>query len=158
MPCLTVTATGENLCQSAAILGYLAQATGKFAGSSPKDQQDIREWMLWESDRLAAPIYRMRALKAGFRKFDTATEEMYTADGKAALKMLNDHLAGKSWIVGSAATIADIDIYGVVSYAPDGGYALGEYPDIQAWMTRVEALPGFGKPEAVLPKESRAAA
>ena len=35
VPCLTVAATGKNLVQSAAILGYLAQATGKFAGAGP---------------------------------------------------------------------------------------------------------------------------
>ena len=34
VPCLTVAATGRNLVQSAAILGYLAQATGKFAGAT----------------------------------------------------------------------------------------------------------------------------
>ena len=34
VPCLTVAATAKNLCQSAAILGYLAQATGKFAGAN----------------------------------------------------------------------------------------------------------------------------
>ena len=127
VPCLTVGATGKNLVQSAAILGFLAQTTGKFAGANADEQQDIREWMLWEFDRLAAPIYRMRASKAGFRKFDPATEEMYTADGKAALKVLNDHLAGKSWVVGSAATIANIDIYGVVNYADPAGPA-DRYP------------------------------
>lgn len=157
VPCLTVAATGRNLCQSAAILGYLAQATGKFAGANADEQQEIREWLLWSADRLAPPIYRNRAAKAGFRKMDAATIEMYTTEGKAALKALNDHLAGRSWIVGSAASIADIDAYGVVYYAADGGFSAGDYPNVLSWMKRFEALPGFGKPEAILPKESRAA-
>jgi glutathione S-transferase len=158
VPCLTVTATGRNLCQAAAILGYLAQTTGKFAGASADEQQEIREWMLWSYDRLIPPVYRLRAAKLGFRKFDPATSEMYTAEGKAALKLLDDHLKGRSWVVGNGATIADIDLYGAVHYAPDAGFSLADYPNIQAWLKRFEALPGYGKPEAILPKETRAAA
>jgi glutathione S-transferase len=158
VPCLTVTSTGKNLCQAAAILGYLAQATGKFAGSSADEQQDIREWMLWGYDRLVPPIYRLRAAKAGFRKFDPATIEMYTAEGKVALKLLDDHLKGRDWVVGKSATIADIDLYGVAAYAAEGGFNLADYPNVQAWIKRFEALPGYGKPEAILPKETKAAA
>ena len=157
VPCLTVAATGRHLVQSAAILGYLAQATGKFAGANPDEQQEIREWLLWSADRLAPPIYRNRAAKAGFRKMEQATIDMYTAEGNAALKALDSHLAGRSWMVGNAACIADIDIYGVVNYAGDGGFDLGGYPNVQSWMKRFEALPGFGKPDTILPKESRAA-
>jgi glutathione S-transferase len=158
VPCLTVTATGKNLCQAAAILGYLAQTTGKFAGASADEQQDIREWMLWSYDRLVPPIYRLRAAKAGFRKLDPSTIEMFTAEGKVALKLLDDHLKGRDWIVGKSATIADIDIYGVVHYAGDGGFNLADYPNVQAWMQRFRALSGYGAPEAILPKESKAAA
>jgi glutathione S-transferase len=158
VPCLTVNATGKNLVQAAAILGYLAQATGKFAGANADEQQEMREWMLWEYDRLAPPVYRLRAAKAGFRKFDEATAQMYATEGNAALKALNEHLQGRNWMVGSSASIADIDIYGAVNYAGDGGFDLGQYPNIGAWMKRFEALPGFGKPDAILPKESRKAA
>ncbi len=157
VPCLSVAATGKNLTQSAAILGYLAQATGKFAGADAHEQQDIREWMLWSADRLAPSMYRSRAAKAGFRKMDDATIEMYGVEGNAALKTLEAHLATHHWLVGKAPTIADIDAFGVVCYAADGGFDLAAYPHVQAWIKRLEALPGFGKAEAILPKESKVA-
>ena len=157
VPCLTVAATGKNLVQSAAILGFLALATGKFAGANADEQQEIREWMLWSADRLAPPVYRSRAAKLGLRAFDAATVEMYATDGKAALGALEDHLKGRNWAVGSAASIADIDLYGVLNYAEAGGFVMAGYPNIAGWMKRFEALPGFGKPEAILPKESKAA-
>jgi glutathione S-transferase len=158
VPCLTVAATGKNLCQAAAILGYLTQATGKFAGASADEQQEIREWMLWSYDRFVPPIYRLRAANAGFRKFDPATVEMYKAEGKAALKLLDDHLKGRAWVVGNSATIADIDLYGVAHYATEAGFNLADYPNIQGWVRRFEALPGYGKPDAILPKATQAAA
>ena len=157
VPTLTVAATGQHLAQAAAILGYLAQATGKFAGATPDEQQEIREWLLWDYDRLVPPLYRMRAAKAGFRQMDAATQAMYLAEGNSALKMLDTHLAGRGWIVGKAATIVDIDCYGVTFYAADGGFDMAQYPAVLAWMKRFEALPGYGRPEAILPKESKAA-
>ena len=157
VPCLTINASNTHLTQSAAILGFIAQSTGKLAGASDGEKQQIREWMLWSADRLGQPVYRCRANALGFRKFDAATIEMYTADGKSALKALDEHLGKHHWMVGSAASIADIDAYGVVAYAPDGGFALGDCPHILAWMTRFEALPGYGKPDSLLPKESRKA-
>ena len=158
VPTLTVAMTGRHMAQAAAILGYLAQTSGKFAGTTPDEQQEIREWMLWGYDRLCPPIYRSRAAKLGFRKFDDATVAMYAGDGNAALKHLDGHLAGRSWLVGSAASIADIDSYGVVFYATEGGFDLAQYPNVQAWMKRLEALPGYGRPEAILPAASKAAA
>jgi glutathione S-transferase len=156
VPCLTVAATGKNLVQSAAILGYLAQATGKFAGADAHEQQDIREWMLWTADRLGPPVYRSRAAKLGFRAMDPAVVEMYATEGKAVLKTLEAHLTGQHWLVGKAATIADVDAYGVACYATDGGFALTDYPHVQAWMQRFEALPGFSKADTLLPKENKA--
>ena len=68
-----------------------------------------------------------------------------------------DHVLAH-WIAGQSATIADIDVYGVASYATEGGFNLADYPNVQAWMTRFEALPGFGRAEAIMPKESKKAA
>lgn len=158
VPCLTDNKTGKNYVQAAAILGHLAETTGKFAGASPEERQEIREWLLWDYDRLAPNIYRPRGIKAGFLQAHEATLETYMSAGKIALQTLNDHLKGRNWLVGQSASIADIDIYGVVSYATDGGYTLNDYPNVTAWMSRFEALPGFGKPDAILPKENTAAA
>ncbi len=157
VPCLVDTSNGRQLCQSASILEFLADKTGKFGGATLDERFAAREWMFWDFDRLAPAIYRVRAAKLGFRKAHEAVVESYTGDGQVALKTLDDHLAGRLWIVGEGTTIADIDIYGVVGYATQGGYDLSQYPSIRSWMARIEALPGYAGPETLLPKESKAA-
>jgi glutathione S-transferase len=154
VPCLTI--GGEHLCQSASILGYLADALGRFKGRSEKERLRIREWLFWDFDRLAAPIYRARAIKRGFRQASDDILAMYQADGRAALAVLDLALANSKFLVGDRPTIADIDIYGVVHFAPEGGYDLADYPNLRLWMRRIEGLKGFGTPEQVLPKQSRA--
>ncbi len=152
MPLLVDTKTGRNLCQSASILEYLADALGKFGGASEMERIEAREWMFWDFDRLAMHIYRMRGQRLGIRSISQSTAEMHVAEAGMALKVLDDHLKGRDWLVGEGLTIADIDIYGVTSYAGQGGYDLSAYPNLAAWMGRMEAQKGFRPNMELLPK------
>jgi glutathione S-transferase len=154
VPCLAV--GGKHLCQSAAILEYLADALGKFSGRTADDRARIREWLFWDFDRLAPGIYRSRAIKRGFRSGTPDVAAMYEMDAKAGLSVLDHALAGAAFLLGTRPTIADVSCYGVVHYAPDAGVDLSPYPSVAAWMRRIEKLRGFAAPEDVLPKESRA--
>jgi glutathione S-transferase len=155
VPCLT---DGQaSFCQSASILQYLAETLGKFDGDTAQERARIREWMYWDFDRLAPAIYRSRAYRAGFRQADDAVKTMYADEGKAALTLLDTELGKSAWLVGAHPTIADIDVYGVVHYLADGGFDLAEYYNIAAWKKRLEALPGFGMPDQLMPQATMAA-
>jgi glutathione S-transferase len=158
VPLLVDKGNGRKLCQSASILEYLAEHLGKFAGGTEEEKIAAREWMFWDFDRLAPNIYRSRGMRLGLRSMTFETAAMYFNEGNVALKVLDDHLAGRSWLVGSGPTIADIDVYGVLDYAAVGGFDLAQYKNVSAWIARLKALKGFGTPEQVLPKESRKAA
>jgi glutathione S-transferase len=157
VPLLIDNGNGRKLCQSASILEYLAEMLGKFAGDTMEEKIEAREWMFWEFDRLALPIYRSRGMRLGLRSMPFDTAAMYFTEGNIALKVLDDHLAGRDWLVGKGATIADIDLYGVIDYAAAGGFNLAQYKNISAWIARFKALKGFGSPEQILPKESQKA-
>lgn len=158
VPLLVDRSNGRHLCQSAAILEYLADLLGKFGGATLDERLQVREWLYWDFDRLAAPIYRARVIRKGIRPAPPEVLEDCMKVGTSGLKMLERHLAGRDWMVGEGATIADIDIYGVVAYAEEAGFALAEYPHVQAWMGRMESLPGFACTKTLLPHESRVAA
>jgi glutathione S-transferase len=158
VPLLVDQRNGRHLCQSAAILDYLADTLGQFGGASLDERIEAREWMFWDFDRLAPPLYRSRSMRLGIRPSTPDFVDAYAREGDAALKVLDGHLAGRSWIVGEAATIADIDIYGVVAFAEEGGFDVAQYPHVSAWMKRYESLPRFARPGHLLPRESRAAA
>jgi len=158
VPLLVDNSNGRHLCQSASIMEYLADTLGKFGGATLEERVLAREWMYWDFDRLAPAIYLSRGMKLGFRASTPELVELFASDGNAALKVLDSHLAGRSWLVGEGPTIADIDVYGVVAYASDGGFDLGVYPNIAAWIKRFEALPGFGAAGSLLPPATKAAA
>lgn len=157
VPLLVDRSNGRRLCQSASILEYLAETLGKFAGGTAEEKIEAREWMFWDFDRLAPNLYRSRGIRLGLRSMPFDTAAMYYNEGNVALKVLDDHLKGRDWIVGGGPTIADIDIHGVIDYAAAGGFDLGQYAGIAAWRKRLMALKGYGSPEQLLPKLSRAA-
>jgi glutathione S-transferase len=143
----------QPFCQSAAILEHLGHALGKFVAPSAAGRARVREWLYWDFDRLAKPVYRTRAYALGLRKDNAEIAAHFRSEALAALADLEGQMAKSGFLIGARPTIADIDIYGVVRFAPEGGIPLDAYPKLQAWCRRMEKLPGFAPPEVLLPKE-----
>ena len=64
------------------------------------------------------------------------------ARGNAALGVMETHLAQHEWFAAGHYTIADIALYAYTHAAADGGFDLGSYPAVRAWLARVAAQPG----------------
>lgn len=141
--------------QSAAILQHLAEELHKFDGKTDVERNRIREWMFWQWDKLAVPVFRLRARARGLRQFGDEVRVMYDTEAKAALAVLENELARSEWIATKRPTVADVGVYGVLRYIAEANIDLTPYPNVSAWKKRFEALPGFGTPEQILPMESR---
>jgi len=59
------------------------------------------------------------------------------------LRVMNDELASRPFLAGASPTLADIANYSYVAHAPEGNVSLADYPNVRAWLARIEALPGF---------------
>ncbi|MDR6954567.1 glutathione S-transferase [Ancylobacter sp. 3268] len=62
--------------------------------------------------------------------------------GNKALAVMEARLATHDWLAGDRFSVADIALYAYTHTAEQGGYDLGRFPGIQAWLARVAALPG----------------
>ena len=60
--------------QSAAILQHLADELKKFDGKTDVEKNRIREWLFWQWDKLAVPVFRLRARARGQAESDCAAE------------------------------------------------------------------------------------
>lgn len=158
VPALVDNSNGRALCQSGAILDYLADKLGKFGGATLDDRLRAREWILWGWDRFDASVYRLRGYKLGFRQFAPDTVAMYEAERISAIDVLESYFAsGHEWLAGSEPTIADIDLYGVADFLGESGYEVASESHLGKWMTRMQALPHFKPHSDLLPAESRQA-
>jgi glutathione S-transferase len=141
--------------QSAAILMHLAESLDKFDGKTPVEKQHVREWLFWQWDKLAVPVFRLRARARGLRQFGEEVRTMYDQEAKQGFAVLDHELARNEWLAAKRPTVADISIYVVARFAHDASIDLSHYKHLMAWKKRFEELPGFAPPEMLLPMESR---
>jgi glutathione S-transferase len=56
---------------------------------------------------------------------------------------MESELATRPFLAGQVPTLADIANYTYTAHAPEGNVSLEPYPNVRAWLARIEALPGF---------------
>ena len=59
------------------------------------------------------------------------------------LRLLDEHLAERTYFVGDHYSIADIAIYGYTDLADEAGIDLQQYGNLRAWFLRAEQQPGY---------------
>jgi glutathione S-transferase len=63
--------------------------------------------------------------------------------GYAALDVMERHLSERDFFVGGRYSIADIALYAYTHVAGEGGFELGRYAAIRAWLERVRTQPRY---------------
>ena len=144
---------GLTIVQSNVILDYLARATGKFEGASEQERWQAREWLSWEADAIQN-IARVRHFSR-FRVVDPAVMVHFRPLAEGALAFMDKALAGRSWLVGDACTIADIGCWGRMVFMAEGGMDIAQWPNVEAWSLRLKAMPGFALPYDLIPKKDQ---
>ncbi|MDS9465993.1 glutathione S-transferase [Paracoccus sp. MBLB3053] len=141
---------GDKLTQSAVILLHLAEKTGKFIDG---DRKEILRWLFWDNHKGSSQFGALRFLMNFLPPEKQPAEVIAWLQGraKAALKTLNAHLDGRDWLAGDAPTIADLSCCGYLFYPEPFGFERAEWPHIDAWLTRIEALPGWKHPYDLMP-------
>ena len=112
------------------------------------ERADMLRWMFWEQYNHEPNVATMRfwvAFVGESNLTDTQRAQMpgKRAAGEAALTLMDEHLAGRDFLVGENLTLADIALYAYTHVAESGGFRLGDYPGVEAWLARVAANPGF---------------
>jgi glutathione S-transferase len=134
---------GTVVFDSNAILVYLAtrhDADRRWLPRDPKGQADVQAWLSVAAGPIAFGPATARLITVFGAKRD-ADDAIGRAHG--LLKVMDAQLATRSFLVGNGATLADIASYSYISAAPEGNVDLSPYPNVRAWLARVEALPGF---------------
>lgn len=130
------------LFDSNAILVYLAKRYGDESWL-PEDAHGAAAVQRWLS--LAAGPIAYGPCAARLVNVFNAPLHLETAQKIAAklFDVLDAELANKPFAAGERVSIADIAAHTYIAHAPEGGVSLDPYPNIRAWLRRVEALPRF---------------
>jgi glutathione S-transferase len=140
------TEEGTLLPESNAILFFLAEGT-PFLPDDRLEKARTLQWMFFEQYSHEPNI---AVARAWLHVFDVEmTEERRAAlearqkRGYDALGIMEEHLERNDYFVGGRYSVADISLYAYTHVADEGGFDLGGYPAILAWLERVSSQPGY---------------
>lgn len=139
--------------QSGVIQDYVSEKSGKFGGSTPEERREILRWVLWDNHKLSSNAGMTRFLMNFLPEDKQPREVIGFMQGrlKAAYDVLNSHLEGRDWIVGDGITNADLSCCGYLYYPEPFGFDRSDWPNIDAWLTRLSQTPGWKAPYDLMP-------
>jgi glutathione S-transferase len=134
---------GTCLAESDAILYYFAEGTAYWPADK-LDRARVLQWMFFEQYSHEPTIAVVRHWVAHLGKTPDSEPllPVKIAGGYRALDVMEDHLGCHDFFVAGRYTIADIALYAYTHVAHEGGFDLGRYPKIRAWLERIAAQPG----------------
>ena len=132
---------GRPLAESNAILWYLADGT-QYVPSDRYERTQVLQWQFFEQYDHEPNVAVARFWRMYGPDVDPEQLAERQRGGYRALDAMESHLEGRDFLVGDQYSVADISLYAYTHVAGEGGFDLGRYPAIRAWLARVEAQPG----------------
>ena len=135
---------GRIFWDSTACLVYIARKHGgeKWLPTDAAGMAEVTQWLALSNNELH---YGLQWGRGVVNKIKTGNLEEYQGYGNNGLKVLEGRLKDHDWLALDRPTIADLACYPYTVVSPEGGFKLESYPAVQAWLKRVEALPGWVK-------------
>ena len=133
---------GTVVSDSNAILVYVARKLGRtdWLPENAEGEAAVQRWLSVAAGELAygpAAARLVTVFGANFRP------EEVIGRAHTLLGRLEAHLTGREWLVGEWPTVADVALYSYLARAPEGNVDLSSYVNVNAFLRRIEALPGF---------------
>ncbi|MCC2956594.1 glutathione S-transferase N-terminal domain-containing protein [Massilia sp. IC2-477] len=132
------------LADSNAILVYLAKRYAPGSGWLPEDPVGAAQVQRWLSLAAGEIAFGPAKARVTARWGDTGMpQELMHKLADKVLGFMEAQLARQDFLAGPAPTLADLACYSYVAHAPEGGVSLAPYPQLRAWIARVQSLPHF---------------
>jgi glutathione S-transferase len=140
------------LTESRAIMQYLA-STKPESGLLPRDERaraDVTRWQFWDASHFSPHLGTFTFQKLlkpmfGMGEPDQAKIEEALTNFRRFAAVLNTRLDGKRYLVGESLTLADLTVASSLMYAKQTEIPLGEYPNVQAWFSRISEMDAWKK-------------
>ncbi|MGB8326329.1 MAG: glutathione S-transferase family protein [Steroidobacteraceae bacterium] len=135
---------GTCIAESNAILWYLAEGT-RFVPDNRLGRAQVLQWMFFEQyshePYVATPRFILKHLPPDSERRAELPGRL--EKGRAALAVMERHLARTPFFVGARYSIADIALYAYTHVAHEATLDLEPYAGVRAWIERVAAQPGY---------------
>lgn len=151
IPAIKDTDNGQTVFESAAILIYLAEKTGKFMPVDAPGRIAVMEWLMWQMGGFGPMLGQTHH----FHKFNPGVapyaEDRFLNETKRLYGVLNKRLGETRYVGGDALSIADFAIWPWAARAEWQSVTFDDLPNVARWYRELAARPGFQKGYEVPP-------
>ena len=137
------------LCQSNAILQYLAQKTQKLCGTTQADWLAIVEWLAWEANRVGFSVPNLRFATL-WSPQPAPVLDYLRRRVLADLDRLNHTLSRSDYLVSSGFSIADISCAAYLFWLDQIDVDVLDYPHIARWLATIRQQPHWVHPDEAM--------
>ena len=145
IPAMTDDDTGVALFESAAILLYLAEKTGRLLPRDPPGRWEAIKWLQFHASsmgpiigqRVHFELFAQERLPTAIARYQGLTEDVFA--------VLDARLAGHPYLAGDAYSIADIATFGWTHIARIIDFDFSRHRHLSAWHERVAGRPAVRK-------------
>jgi len=132
------------LFESGAILLYLAEKTGQLLPQAADARYQAIQWLMWQMGGVGPMFGQLGFFHrfAGRDYEDKRPRDRYVAESKRLLGVLDQHLEGRDWIMGSEYSIADIATFPWIRNLV-GFYEAGELVEFEHFANVRRVLEAF---------------
>jgi GST-like protein len=129
------------LFESGAILVYLAEKTGQFLPTEPRQRAQALQWLFWQSSGLSPlagqAIHYIRYAPEETRAYG---QLRYIGEVRRHWQVLDTQLRGREWVADDYS-IADMGCFGWVNIYDRFADSLDGHPDLARWHAAMAARP-----------------
>jgi glutathione S-transferase len=133
---------GVIVADSNAILVYLASKydDGRWLPCDPVGAAAVQRWLSVAAGLVAFGPAAARRITVFGAKLNA---DDVIALANSLFATTEKVLTGSRFLAGGTPTIGDLACYSYIAHAPEGNVSLEPYPNLRAWLARIEALTGF---------------
>ncbi len=136
------------LFESGAILVYLAEKSGQFLPRAPAARYETLQWLMFQVGGVG-PMFGQVGFfhKFAGREFaDKRPRDRYVAESRRLLRVLDERLEGRNWLMGYTYTIADMAVFPWVRnligfYGAGDLVGIGDFPHVTRSLAAFVARP-----------------
>ncbi len=142
IPAIVDRDNGWSVFESGAILIYLAEKTGQFMPTDPKQLLSVMEWLMFQMGGVGPMLGRAHY----FLKFNPGkapfAETWFSTEAKRLYGVMDRRLGEVPYLTGDAISIADFATWPWLSRWEWQGIELAEFANVRRWYEELAARPG----------------
>ena len=141
------------LWEASAIMAHLCIKAGSdlWPANNPAEQVEVLRWLSWTDSHWSpavGPFYFEHIVKAtfGIGTPDSGALKAKVADLTRYAKVLDAHLAGRSYLACGRLTIADFQCASMAAYWRESEMPFAAFPNLVRWLDGLARIPAWADP------------